>query len=222
MNIVLTKHPERQFTMGLSMNFGDGPTPSPKVRLWSTTSAWTETFEDNRIPRNYYSGRTDLVKVVIDRGVSLADSAFKACPNLSSVTTNQSTIIASSFANCSNLVDVTLNYTTRLEGWVFSGCTSLTSITIPDTVTLIGGYAFKGCSSLVEVTLGTGLATLNAEVFDNCISLDGITCTATTAPTLGNNVFRNIGSDGTLFVPTGSDYSTWVAQLPQNWTVEYV
>jgi hypothetical protein len=34
----------------------------------------------------------------------------------------------------------------------FSGCTSLESITIPDSVTTIGVFAFDGCTSLASVT----------------------------------------------------------------------
>ncbi len=35
----------------------------------------------------------------------------------------------------------------------FSGCSGLTSVTIPNSVTSIGGSAFSGCSGLVEMTL---------------------------------------------------------------------
>lgn len=223
MNIVLTKHPERQFTMGISMSMTATPYV-PKVHLWSTTSAWTETFADNKIPDKHYSGRTDIIKVVVDSGLRDGDSTFRGCTNLSSVTLNGfTTIVAHTFQGCTALTDVTIwSATTRLEGWIFSGCTSLSSITIPDKVTLIGGYSFQGCTTLEEVVLGSGLAKVNIQCFDGCISLTSITCTAPTAPTLGYNVFRNIASDGTLYVPTGSDYSTWLAALPQNWEVVYI
>ena len=96
-------------------------------------------------------------------------------------------------------------------------CTSLTSITIPDTVTLVGGYAFKG-SGLVGISLGSGLTQINQECFDDCVDLSYIECSAPVAPTLGNNVFRNVAEYGTLYVPFGSDYSTWLAALPEGWS----
>ena len=225
--IQLTAHPERSAGMGLSMNIG-GSSPEPpeykpfvKVTLTGGTS-YNDYFTYNKIPAGYYSGRSDIYTVRLTSGMTFGGSdTFRDCTNMEGAyLIGAGTIIARTFQGCTEMTHCTLSQRyTRLEGWVFSGCTSLTSITIPDSVTLIGGYSFMGCSSLDSVVLGSGLTQINQQCFANCISLLEITCTAPTAPTLSANVFQNVASDGTLYVPKGSDYSTWVAQLPQNWTI---
>ena len=42
---------------------------------------------------------------------------------------------------------------TEIESYAFSGCSSLTSITIPTSVTSIGSDAFRDCSSLTSITI---------------------------------------------------------------------
>jgi len=73
--------------------------------------------------------------------------------------------------------------TERSINGAFQGCSSLTSVTIPNSVTTIsgGGYyydahinlgfvsgAFCGCSSLTNVTLSTNLNTIGHEAFNGC------------------------------------------------------
>lgn len=58
------------------------------------------------------------------------------------------------FYNCSSLVSVSLPESlTGIGDWAFGDCTSFTSIDIPGCVTSIGNYAFSGCPSLATMTV---------------------------------------------------------------------
>ena len=56
----------------------------------------------------------------------------------------------------------------------FSGCTSLTSIEIPDSVKEIGRGAFENCSSLKTIDIPNEVTVLNTEVFNGCENLESI------------------------------------------------
>ncbi len=56
----------------------------------------------------------------------------------------------------------------------FEGCTSLTNIIIPGSVTYIGNSAFKHCTSLTSVTIFNGTTDIAAYAFDSCTSLTNI------------------------------------------------
>lgn len=56
----------------------------------------------------------------------------------------------------------------------FSGCGSLTSIDIPDSVTSIGHSAFFGCGSLTSIELPYGVTSIASYAFYNCESLTSI------------------------------------------------
>ena len=46
------------------------------------------------------------------------------------------------------------------------GCTSLTSVTIPNSVTSIGDYAFDDCTSLTSVTIPNSVTSIGSGAFD--------------------------------------------------------
>ena len=57
---------------------------------------------------------------------------------------------------------------------VFSGCSGLTSIEIPNSVTSIGGAAFYGCSGLVNVVIGNSVTSIGSSAFEDCTALTSI------------------------------------------------
>ena len=78
---------------------------------------------------------------------------------------------------------------TNIDDFAFSGCSNMTSISIPNSVYNIGDFAFYGCSSLTEVY-----------------------CYAEEVPNIGNNAFNGTNTvSATLHVPAVSIDSYWTA-----------
>jgi hypothetical protein len=75
----------------------------------------------------------------------------------------------------------------------FDGCTSLTSIDIPDGVTSIGGDAFYGCSALTSITIPDSVTSISSSAFE-CCDNDNLTiyCEAESQPS-------ELGEDWSIF-----------------------
>ena len=129
------------------------------------------------------------------------------------------------FSGCTSLTSVTIpNSVTSIGNEAFQNCTSLTSIDIPNSVTSIGIGAFSNCSDLTSCTIGSGVTSIDGSAFSNCSNLTSITSLATTAPTIQSYTFYNVKTGGTLYVPNGSTgYNTWMSSSSYylgsyNWT----
>ena len=60
---------------------------------------------------------------------------------------------------------------TGIEGHAFTGCTDLTSISLPKSLKTIGTYAFFGCSSLTSITIPEGVTKISEKTFMWCTQL---------------------------------------------------
>lgn len=56
---------------------------------------------------------------------------------------------------------------TRINYNAFSGCSSLSSINLPNTSTTIGGMAFDGCRALKTIELPDSVTKIGANAFMN-------------------------------------------------------
>ena len=82
----------------------------------------------------------------------------------------------SAFSGCTNLTSVTIpNSVTNIGNTAFYGCTSLSNVTIPNSVTNIGNSAFSGCTKLNNVTIPNSVANIGDRAFSKCSSLTDIT-----------------------------------------------
>ena len=79
------------------------------------------------------------------------------------------------FYGCSSLASITIPDSVTSIGYkAFYHCDSLTSIVIPDSVTSIGEYAFAYCDSLTSITIGDSVTSIGVVAFERCGALTSI------------------------------------------------
>ena len=93
------------------------------------------------------------------------------------------------FAYCSSLTSVTIpDSVTKIGYGTFYDCSSLTSVTIGDSVTTIGARAFRDCYSLTSITIPNSVTTIGEEAFSSCKSLTSVTI-GDSVTTIGDYAF---------------------------------
>ena len=105
------------------------------------------------------------------------------------ITYSVTTIGSSAFSGCTGLTSVTIpNSVTSIGVRAFYGCTGLTSIAIPNSVTSIGSSAFNGCTGLISIRVESGNA-----IYDSRNDCNAIIETATNTLVVGcrNTIIPN-------------------------------
>lgn len=97
-------------------------------------------------------------------------------------------IATSAFMYCTSLTNITIgNSVTIINYQAFYRCSNLTSITIPNSVTSIGNQSFRHCTSLTSVTMPDSVTSIEASAFENCTNLKQLILFPSTPPTLGSD-----------------------------------
>ena len=86
--------------------------------------------------------------------------------------------------------------------YAFSGCSGLTSLTLPASITSIGSYAFRDCSRLTSLTLPAGITSIGRYVFYGCSRLTSINLPAGITE-IGESAFYGCSGLTSLTLPAG-------------------
>ena len=111
------------------------------------------------------------------------------------------TTIGDAFSYQISLTSITIpNSVTTIDAFAFANCTSLTSIKIPDNVTTIGRLAFKDCTSLTGIVLPNNITEIGESAFFYCTSLTSITL-SNSVTNIGKYAFVNCTSLTSITIP---------------------
>ena len=181
--------------------------------------------------RAFYVSSTDtgcatLVGITIpDSVTSIGGNAFYQCTSLTAIEVDSAnSAYSSEYGVLYNKDKTTLirypqgkagstfiipNSVTSIDQFAFSGCTSLTSVTITAGVTSIGLYAFYQCTGLTSVTIPNSVTSIGNRAFSNCSRLSSVTFEGTISSSGFNySAFSDIGDLYDKFYATNATNGT--------------
>ncbi|HIZ39178.1 MAG TPA: leucine-rich repeat domain-containing protein [Candidatus Blautia excrementipullorum] len=93
------------------------------------------------------------------------------------------------FGSCINLSSVELpDSVTVIEAFAFDNCGSLNSVKMPKNLEKIESWAFWGCGNLSSIEIPDKTRKIGEETFQNCVGLDNIEIPASVT-SIGNSAF---------------------------------
>ena len=118
-----------------------------------------------------FNGCTGLTEIVIPDSVTTIGADAFVCESLSSVTIGSgvTSIGSSAFYGC-NLIELYYNAQCEMDISADYG-EKLKKVIIGDSTPRIGGLTFSGCSSLSSITIGSGVTSIGYNAFYGCTSL---------------------------------------------------
>jgi len=95
------------------------------------------------------------------------------------------------FEGCSGLTSIEIpSSVTSIGNYAFKDCRGLTSIEIPFGVTSIGYFAFSGCSGLTSIEIPSSVTTIEDWAFSYCENADIVIDNSEENVTVGGDAFR--------------------------------
>ena len=150
----------------------------------------TDYSETNKAP---WTG-LNVTKIVVEKYIStIGNYAFADLGNVTEITLPNTVYEIGDYAfkNCAGLKSIEIPNSLELgiiSTGMFSGCTSLETIKLPDNIREIENYAFANCKSLCSFTVPKDVTQISEGTFLNCESLSSITL-GDEITSIGNSAF---------------------------------
>ena len=165
-----------------------------------------DTYNSTATVTGYSGTNTNLVIPSTLGGYKVTNIGFSAFKNNNSIVSlkipnSVEEISDFAFSGCLSLSSVSLgNNLKRIGSYAFYQNKGLLSIVIPNSVTRIDDSAFKECSKLATVSIGNSVNTMYNDVFENCTSLKKVTIAYGTT-VIGGGAFENCISLNSISIP---------------------
>ena len=111
------------------------------------------------------------------------------------------------FYGCSRLTNLILpSSVTEIGGAAFRGCSGLTNLTIPSSITSIAESTFRGCSGLTSLTIPSSVTEIGESAFNGCSGLTSLTIPSSVTK-IGYYAFKKCSRLTSLTIPSSV---TWI------------
>lgn len=176
------------------------------------------TYSVTSIGKDAFAGSKNLSLLSIPKTItSIGNGAFTLCNNLQYIDVAEDN---TAFFSESGILytkspitiyfvpkaiqgDIVLNDAiTEIPSSAFQNCSGVTSIQIPENVTIIKDGAFNSCSNLQEIFFNEKLKTLDVQAFSKCVSLTYVSF-PNSLTTIGESVFVDCSSLKTVLLQEG-------------------
>ena len=167
----------------------------------------------NKIPMEYVYGKyTNTDGVTQDLKVNASKKLGARSDVVNVVFSNHVTSLPEGICSgCTSLTSVDIPSSVTVIGKAaFRGCTSLTSVDIPSRVTVIGEDALRECTSLTIVDIPSSVTEIGDFAFDDC-RLDAVNMYSIHPPHVGIGV-----TQGKITIPPEADLEEW--KTAEGWT----
>ena len=182
------------------------------------------------IGKGIFEGAKKLSKLNYNPSHGLSDYSFIASSAITQVAFNGTVVPDNVLSGLGNIGEIKLNGAiTYIGKYAFSG-TSISSITLPDTVTSIGEHAFEHCWYLTSITIPERVTEIKEYTFFCCDKLTSVTLSSGVT-VIGNSAFEGCYALKTVYysgsaeqyaaISIGSKYNEYLLNASVNYNSSF-